>query len=92
MAKLSSTEVQLWGVKEKSSAQAKRIEELEAELAEAKAEVWKAKIVVEKSIVMYLANVDAAQMQLREDFDQERWINGLAKCQSRRETLEEIHA
>ncbi|XP_019266905.1 PREDICTED: spindle assembly abnormal protein 6-like [Nicotiana attenuata] len=92
LAKLSSAEVELWGVKEKSSAQAKRIEELEAELAEAKAEVEKTKITAEKSIAVYLADAEAAQTQLREASNRERRSNDLAKCQSRRETLEEIHA
>ncbi|XP_070020252.1 protein NETWORKED 4A-like [Nicotiana sylvestris] len=41
LAKILSAEVQLRGIKEKILAQAKRIEELEAELAEAKAEVGK---------------------------------------------------
>ncbi|XP_070022153.1 protein gar2-like [Nicotiana sylvestris] len=77
---------------EKGSAQAKRIEELEAKLAEAKAEVEKMKITADKSIAMYLADVEATQTQLREASDRERWSNDLAKCQSRRETLEEIHA
>ncbi|XP_019229015.1 PREDICTED: EF-hand calcium-binding domain-containing protein 4B-like [Nicotiana attenuata] len=60
-AKLSSAEVQLWSIKEKSSAQAKRIEELEAELAKAKAEVEKMKIKSNKSIAVYLADGEAAQ-------------------------------
>nr|XP_009761550.1 PREDICTED: uncharacterized protein LOC104213713 [Nicotiana sylvestris] len=92
MAKLSSAEVQLRGIKEKSSAQAKRIEELEAELAEAKAEVGKMKIVAYKSIAVYLDDVEAAQTQLMEASDREQRSNDLAKCQSRRETPEEIHA
>ncbi|XP_070058094.1 uncharacterized protein [Nicotiana tomentosiformis] len=91
LAKLSSAEVQLWGVKEKSSAQAKRIEKLETGLVEAKAEIEKTKVMVDKSIAMYRANVEAAQMQLREASDREQWIIDSAKCQSQRETLEEIH-
>ncbi|XP_070022809.1 uncharacterized protein [Nicotiana sylvestris] len=92
LAKLSSAEVQLRSIKEKSSAQAKRIEELEARLAEAKAEVEKTKIATGKSIVVYLDNAEADQIQLREASDRERRRNDLVKCQSRRETLEEIHA
>ncbi|XP_070049518.1 uncharacterized protein [Nicotiana tomentosiformis] len=44
LARLSSAAVQLRGAKEKSSAQAKRIEELETGLAEAKVEVEKIKL------------------------------------------------
>ncbi|XP_070045411.1 kinesin-like protein KIN-14N [Nicotiana tomentosiformis] len=91
LARLSSAEVQLWGAKEKSSAQAKRIEELEIGLAEAKVEVKKTKVVSDKSIAMYRANAEAAQIQLRESSDREQWVIDLAKCQSQIETLEEIH-
>ncbi|XP_070057217.1 uncharacterized protein [Nicotiana tomentosiformis] len=91
-AKLSSAEVQLRGLKEKSSAQAKRIEELENWLTEAKAEIEKTKVMADKSIAMYWADAEAAQMQLRLAFDRERWINDSAKCQFRREILKEIHA
>ncbi|XP_070054307.1 uncharacterized protein [Nicotiana tomentosiformis] len=72
--------------------QAKRIEELEAELAEAKAEVEKTKVLTDKSIAIYLADAEAAQTQLRDTSDRERLRNDLAKCESRRETLKEIHA
>ncbi|XP_070022673.1 uncharacterized protein [Nicotiana sylvestris] len=92
LPKFSSAEVQLQGVKEKISAQAKRIEELKAELAEAKAEVGKTKISAGKSIAMYLANGKASQAQLREASVRELRSNDLARCQSHRETLEEIHA
>ncbi|XP_070050943.1 uncharacterized protein [Nicotiana tomentosiformis] len=50
--KLSSAEVQLRGIKEKSSAQDKRIEELEIGLAEAKAEIEKTKVMADKFIAM----------------------------------------
>ncbi|XP_070055046.1 uncharacterized protein [Nicotiana tomentosiformis] len=92
LARLSSAEVQFRGLKEKSSAQAKRIEELETRLAEANVEIEKTKVMADKSIAMYRADAEAAQMQLREASDRERWINDSAKCQSRTETLEEIHA
>ncbi|XP_070042811.1 uncharacterized protein [Nicotiana tomentosiformis] len=92
LAKLSSTEVQLRGVKEKSLAQAKRIEELETGLTKAKVEIKKTKVMADKSIAMYRADVEAVQMQLREASDQEKWIIDSAKCQSQRETLEEIHS
>ncbi|XP_070052163.1 kinesin-like protein KIN-14N [Nicotiana tomentosiformis] len=79
LAKVSSAKVQLRGIKEKSSSQAKRIEELEAGLAEAKAEIEKTKVMEDKSIAMYQANSEAAQMQLRESSDQ---INGSLTQQS----------
>ncbi|XP_070054102.1 protein WEAK CHLOROPLAST MOVEMENT UNDER BLUE LIGHT-like 3 [Nicotiana tomentosiformis] len=91
LAKLSSVEVQLWGFKEKSSAQAKRIEELETGLVKAKSEIENTKVVADKSVAMYRADAEAAQMQLREASDREQWIIDSTKCQSRRETLEEIH-
>ncbi|XP_070050173.1 kinesin-like protein KIN-14N [Nicotiana tomentosiformis] len=91
LAKLSSAEVQLRGIKEKSSAQAKRIKELETGPAEAKAEIENTKVMADKSIAMYRGNAEAAQMQLREASDREQWIIDSAKCQSWRETLEEIH-
>ncbi|XP_070049247.1 kinesin-like protein KIN-14N [Nicotiana tomentosiformis] len=78
--KMSSAEVQLRGVKEKSSAQAKRIEELETGFAKAKAEIQKTKVMADKSIAMYRADAEAAQMQLREASDREQWIIGSAKC------------
>ncbi|XP_070057244.1 autophagy-related protein 23-like [Nicotiana tomentosiformis] len=84
-------QVQLRGVKQKSLAQAKRIEELETGLAKAKAEIEKTKVTADKSIAMYRAGAEATQMQLRDASNREQWIIDSAKCQSRRETLEEIH-
>nr|XP_009763923.1 PREDICTED: uncharacterized protein LOC104215741 [Nicotiana sylvestris] len=78
--------------KEATLAKLSSAEELEAELAEAKAEVKKTKITTDKSIAVYLDDVEADQTQLREASDQEKWSNDLAKCQSRRETLKVIHA
>ncbi|XP_070040557.1 uncharacterized protein [Nicotiana tomentosiformis] len=99
-AQLSSVENQLRGMKEKSSAQANKIEELKARLAseraKAKSEVEKAKSEAKAIVAIYRADVEAAQDQAREvaETTQPRahWIVELAKCQSRRETLEEIHA
>ncbi|XP_070047241.1 uncharacterized protein [Nicotiana tomentosiformis] len=99
-AQLSSVESQLRGMKEKSSAQAKQIEELEArlasELAKAKSEAEKAKPDADTIVAVYRADVETAQVQAREATKtaqtQAHWIAELAKCQSRRETLEEIHA
>ncbi|XP_070054305.1 uncharacterized protein [Nicotiana tomentosiformis] len=99
-AQLSSIESQLQGVKEKSLTQAREIEELEArlafELAKAKSEAKKAKAEADAIVVVYRASAEAAQAQAREASESAHtrayWIAELAKCQSRRETLEEIHA
>ncbi|XP_019238874.1 PREDICTED: cingulin-like [Nicotiana attenuata] len=77
-AQLSLAESQLQGIKEERSAQAKKIEELEARLA---AEHAKVKSEAEK----VKADAEAAQ-------NRAFWIAELTKCQYRRETLEEIHA
>ncbi|XP_070005723.1 uncharacterized protein [Nicotiana sylvestris] len=99
LAKLASAETQLRGAKEKHSAQAKKIDELEAKLAitvakvaKARAEVEKTKATIDKTVVVYLRDAEANQMELREASDREKWSNDLAKCQSQRKTLEEIHA
>ncbi|XP_019264823.1 PREDICTED: uncharacterized protein LOC109242416 [Nicotiana attenuata] len=80
-------------------AQAKKIDELEAklaaieaEVAEARAEVEKMKATANKTFVVYLKDAEAAQIELREASNREKRISDLAKCQSRRETLKEIHA
>ncbi|XP_070032127.1 uncharacterized protein At3g49055-like [Nicotiana tomentosiformis] len=91
LAKLSSVGVQLRGIKEKSSAQAKRIEELETGITEAKSEIEKTKVMADKSIAMYQDDAEAAQMQLMDASEREQWIIDSKKCQSRRETLEKIH-
>ncbi|XP_070035340.1 uncharacterized protein [Nicotiana tomentosiformis] len=95
LTNLLSVDVQLRNVKQKDSAQAKRIEELETQLAEAKAEVESSKILADKSIAVYQANAEAAQMEAREAADtadtRAHWISELSKCRSRSETLEEIH-
>ncbi|XP_070042882.1 uncharacterized protein [Nicotiana tomentosiformis] len=62
LAKLLSVKVQLRGIKEKSFAQAKRIEELQTRLAEAKSEIDKTKVMADKSIAMYWADTEAAQI------------------------------
>ncbi|XP_070031830.1 interactor of constitutive active ROPs 5-like [Nicotiana tomentosiformis] len=91
LAKLLSADVQLRGVKQKSLSQARRIEELETGLVEAKAEIESSKVMADKSIAVYRADPEAAQMQLREASDREQRVTDLAKCQSRRETLKKIH-
>ncbi|XP_070046035.1 uncharacterized protein [Nicotiana tomentosiformis] len=87
-------------MKEKSSAQAKEIEELEvrlaSELAKAKSEAKKAKAEADAIVAVYQADAKAAQIQAREAAEtaqtRAHWIAELAKCQSQGETLEEIHA
>ncbi|XP_070009979.1 filament-like plant protein 3 [Nicotiana sylvestris] len=99
LAQLASAETQLRGIKVKNLAQAKKIRELEAKLAEAGAEVAevgaeveRTKATTDKTIAMYLRDAEAVQAELREASDREKQSNDLAKCQSRRETLEEINA
>ncbi|XP_070035304.1 uncharacterized protein [Nicotiana tomentosiformis] len=50
----------------------------------------------DKSIAVYRADAEAAQMEAREVADtanaRSHWVAELANCRSRRETLEEIHA
>ncbi|XP_070042747.1 uncharacterized protein [Nicotiana tomentosiformis] len=83
----------------KSSAQARKIEELEArlasELAKAKSEAEKTKAEADAIVAIYRADVEAAQVQAREAAETAQtrayWIAELAQCQYRRETLEEIH-
>ncbi|XP_070047189.1 nuclear matrix constituent protein 1b-like [Nicotiana tomentosiformis] len=99
-AQLSLAESQLQGMKERSSVQARKIEELEArltfELAKAKSEAEKAKAEADAFVAVYRADAETAQVQARKasETSQTRayWVVELAKCQSRRETLEEIHA
>ncbi|XP_070035661.1 intracellular protein transport protein uso1-like [Nicotiana tomentosiformis] len=99
-AQLSSAETQLQDMKEKSSVQASKIEELEArlasELAKAKSDAKKAKANADAFVAVYRANAEAAQEQAREAAETAKarahWVAELAKCRSRRETLEEIHS
>ncbi|XP_070056739.1 uncharacterized protein [Nicotiana tomentosiformis] len=87
-------------MKEKSSAQARQIKEIEArldsKLAKAKSEAQKAKAEAEAIVAVYRVGAEVAQVQEREAAEtaqtQAYWIAELAKCQSRRKTLEEIHA
>ncbi|XP_070054527.1 uncharacterized protein [Nicotiana tomentosiformis] len=99
-AQLSSVKSQLQGMKEKNSVQARKIEDLEArlasKLAKAKSEAKKAKAEEDTFVAAYRADAEAAQVQAKEadEIAQTRayWVAELAKCQSWRETLEEIHA
>ncbi|XP_070037112.1 uncharacterized protein [Nicotiana tomentosiformis] len=91
LAKLLSADVRLRSVKQKGLAQAKRIDELETQLVEAKTEVESSKGMADKSIALYRADVEAAQMEAREAADtadtRAHWVAELAKCRSCRETL-----
>jgi len=99
-AQLLVAESQLQGVKEKSSSQTKKIEELEArlatELAKAKFEVEKVKANVEEIVAVYRSDAEAAQAWEKEvdNVAQTRayWLAEHIQCQYRRDTLEEIHA
>ncbi|XP_070043098.1 uncharacterized protein [Nicotiana tomentosiformis] len=72
-AQFSSAESQLQGMKERSSVQARTIEDLEAwltsELAKAKSEAEKAKAEVEAFVVVYRADAEAAQEIHARGFD-----------------------
>ncbi|XP_070047249.1 uncharacterized protein [Nicotiana tomentosiformis] len=98
-AQLSSVENQLQIMKNKSSIQARKIEEFEArlasELAKAKSDAEKAKTNTDALVAVYRADAEAAQVQAREAAEtanaRAHWVAKLAKCRSQRETLEEIH-
>nr|XP_016434680.1 PREDICTED: eukaryotic translation initiation factor 5B-like [Nicotiana tabacum] len=99
LAQLASAETQLRGIKVTNLAQAKKIKELEvklteagAKIAEARAEVERTNATTDKTINVYLRYAEAVQTELREASNREKRSKELAKCQSWRETLEEIHA
>ncbi|XP_009589635.1 KNR4/SMI1 homolog [Nicotiana tomentosiformis] len=95
-AQLSSTKSQLQSLKEKSLAQAREKEEIEARLASELAEAEKTKADTDAMVAIYRADAEAAQFHTSEVANTARtrahWIAEFAKCQTRRETLEEIHA
>ncbi|XP_070036392.1 KNR4/SMI1 homolog [Nicotiana tomentosiformis] len=99
-AQLSSAENQLQKMKEKGSVQARRIEELDArlafELAKAESDAEKAKAGADALVAVYRADAEVAQVQARKAAEttdtRAHWVAELAKCRSRRGTLEEIHA
>ncbi|XP_070055290.1 uncharacterized protein [Nicotiana tomentosiformis] len=96
-AQLSSVESQLQGMKEKSSTQARKIEAFEArlasELAKAKSEAENAKAEADAIVAVYQADAEVQASEASETAQtQAYWIVELTKCQSRRKTLEEIHA
>ncbi|XP_070036198.1 uncharacterized protein [Nicotiana tomentosiformis] len=98
-AQLSSSETQLQKMKEKGLVLARRIEELEARLASVLAkdesDAEKAKADADALVAVYRADAEAAQVQAREAAEsansRAHWVAELAKCRSRRETLEEVH-
>ncbi|XP_070046680.1 uncharacterized protein [Nicotiana tomentosiformis] len=87
-------------MKEKSLVQARRIEEFEArlasELAKAESDAEKAKSYADALVAVYWEDAEAAQVQASEATEtantRAHWVAELAKCRSRRETLEEIQA
>ncbi|XP_070057357.1 uncharacterized protein [Nicotiana tomentosiformis] len=98
-AQLASTEVQLRAVKEKALVQAKKIEEFQSQLSSfvsnqenlakdlemAKSEAKVVKVDADEMVAVYKADVEEAQVRAKDIIEH-------AKRQSRRETLEEIHA
>ncbi|XP_019245178.1 PREDICTED: uncharacterized protein LOC109225040 [Nicotiana attenuata] len=87
-------------MKEESLARAKKIEELEvrlaAVLAKATSEAERVKVDAEAVVAVYRADAEAAHAQAKEISDaapvRSFCVAEHAKCQSWRETLEEIHA
>ncbi|XP_070010558.1 uncharacterized protein [Nicotiana sylvestris] len=99
-AQLSFVERQLQSIREESLARAKKIEQLETrlavELAKAASVAKKAKANAEAIVAVYRADAKASNARAKEIFDaaQVRLSRAVehAKCQSRRETLEKVHA
>ncbi|XP_070048878.1 KNR4/SMI1 homolog [Nicotiana tomentosiformis] len=95
-AQLSSVEIQLQGMKEKSFAQARKIEELETRLASEFAKAEKEKVDADAIVAVYRADAEVSQVQAIEAAEtaqtRAHWVAELAKCQSLGETLEDIHA
>ncbi|XP_019237444.1 PREDICTED: uncharacterized protein LOC109217636 [Nicotiana attenuata] len=87
-------------MKEESLAQAKKIDELEtrlsADLEKAASEAKRVKADADVVVAVYRADAEAANAQAKEISDaaqvRSSCVAEHAKCQSRRETLEEIHA
>ncbi|XP_070055321.1 eukaryotic translation initiation factor 3 subunit A-like [Nicotiana tomentosiformis] len=85
---LSSSENQLQKMKEKSSVQARRIEELEArltsELVKSESDTEKAKADADALVAVYRADAKAAQVQAREAAEttdtRAHWVAKLARC------------
>ncbi|XP_019266751.1 PREDICTED: uncharacterized protein LOC109244162 [Nicotiana attenuata] len=99
LAKVLSPEVQLWNAQGSNLVQASRIAELEAGLAKAKAKVVEVRAEAreiqdkaDRTVAIYLKDATDAQMELKGASDREKRSNDYARCRSRRETLEEVHA
>ncbi|XP_070031640.1 intracellular protein transport protein USO1-like [Nicotiana tomentosiformis] len=92
LTKLLSADVQLRNVKQKVSVQTKKIDELEIRLAEAKAEAESSKVLADKSIAVYRADAEAAQVEAREAAKiadaRAHWVAELVKCKVFRRFLE----
>ncbi|XP_070032792.1 uncharacterized protein [Nicotiana tomentosiformis] len=71
-------------------------ERLATELAEAKSEVEKTMANADAMVAVYRSDAEAAQVQEKEVVEAAQalanWVAEHAKCQSQRETLEELHA
>ncbi|XP_070015556.1 uncharacterized protein [Nicotiana sylvestris] len=76
LAKVSTLEMQIWTARATDSARANMIARLESELSKTKAEV----------------SVSATRVELRRTLGRASSSKEYAKCKSRRETLEEVHA
>ncbi|XP_070014844.1 uncharacterized protein [Nicotiana sylvestris] len=87
---------QLQSIREESLARAKKIEECEtllaAELAKAASVAEKAKANTEAIVNVYRDDAEAANAQVKKIFDAAQVRLEHAKCQSPKETLEEVHA
>ncbi|XP_070015708.1 uncharacterized protein [Nicotiana sylvestris] len=99
LAKASSLKVQLHNAHENILVQIDMISRLESKLLKMKDEVVdaraEAKIIqakADKKVATYLKDASDARAELRGDLDQEIRNKEYARCKSRRETLEEIHA
>ncbi|XP_070023191.1 uncharacterized protein [Nicotiana sylvestris] len=99
-AQLSSAEHQLQIIKEELLVRAKKIEEFEvwlaAELAKATSEAERVKADAQAVVAVYRADAEVAHARAKEIFDAAQvrsfCVAEHAKCQSRRETLEDIYA
>nr|XP_016445726.1 PREDICTED: uncharacterized protein LOC107770911 [Nicotiana tabacum] len=97
---LASAEAQLRSLKEKSLVQAKKIEEFQSRLSSANSD--RERLATELAansdalVVVYQSDAEVAHVRTKEVVEaaqaQANWVVDHAKCQSRRETLEEIHA
>lgn len=98
LAKGSALEVQLWNAHANNSVRANMITRLESELLKVEAELAdaRAKSIMNRTkadkMAVYLKGVVDARAELRRSLNYESRSKEYARCKSRRETLEEIHA